>query len=197
MTSKAVRQPDERARALKALDLRIEGKTWINIADTLGYADESGARKATARLLNRIEHEKVVELRELESLKLDAMQRAAWNEAVSGDLDAIKVVLQVHDRKVRLFGLAAPVAVRVGPEPPTEVEFFEQAVELITAITSVPGGREELLRGLGHPGHAVLEAERRSAMSEGNRHDHQLMHGSAAYSPGSNADDDSEPWSNL
>lgn len=107
MTSNAVRQPDERARALKALDLRIEGKTWTQIADTLGYADESGARKATARLLNRIEHEKVVELRELESFKLDAMQRAAWNDAVSGDMDAIKVVLQVHDRKVRLFGLAA------------------------------------------------------------------------------------------
>jgi hypothetical protein len=71
-------------------------------------------------------------------------------------LDAIKVVLQVHDRKVRLFGLAAPVAVRVGPEPPTDVEFFEQGVELITAITSAPGGREELLRGLGHPGHACL-----------------------------------------
>ena len=49
----------------------------------------------------------MVELREFESFKLDAMQRAAWNDAVSGDMDAIKVVLQVHDRKVRLFGLAA------------------------------------------------------------------------------------------
>lgn len=125
------------------------------------------------------------------------MQRAAWSEAVSGDLDAIKVVLQLHDRKVRLFGLAAPVAVRVGPEPPTEEEFFEQAVELITAITSVPGGREELLRGLGHPGHAVLDAERRAALSEGNRNDHHFPHRSGACTSESGADDEIEPWSNL
>jgi hypothetical protein len=26
------------------------------------------------------------------------MQRAAWNDVVPGDLDATKVVLQVHDR---------------------------------------------------------------------------------------------------
>ena len=198
MTSKAVRQPDERARALTALDLRIEGKTWSQIADALGYADESGARKATSRLLSRIEHEKVVELRELESLKLDAMQRAAWSEAVSGELDAIKVVLQIHDRKVRLFGLAAPVAVRVGPEPPTDVEFFEQAVELITAITSAPGGREELLRGLGHPGHAVLDAERQMAVAEGNRPGRPLPHGSGPSGPDScSAEEGVEPWSNL
>jgi len=125
------------------------------------------------------------------------MQRAAWSEAVSGELDAIKVVLQIHDRKVRLFGLAAPVAVRVGPEPPSDVEFFERAVELVTAITSVPGGREELLRGLGHPGRAVLDAERRTALSEGNRHDHPLPYSSGTYRPELGADDEIEPWSNL
>jgi hypothetical protein len=78
-------------------------------------------------------------------------QLAERDRLESGDPDAIKVALQVHDRKVRLLGLAARVAVRVGPEPPADFEFFEQAVELITAITSVPGGRDELLRGLGHP----------------------------------------------
>ncbi len=81
----------------------------------------------------------------------------------------MKVVLQVHDRKVRLFGLAGPGGSAIRARTSTDLEFFEQAVELITAITSVPGGREELLRGLGHPGRAVLDAERRMAMSRRSR----------------------------
>lgn len=82
----------------------------------------------------------------------------------------------------------------MGPEPPTDVEFFEQAVELITAITSVPGGREELLRGLGHPGYAALDAERRMMVSKGHASGQSLPPG---YSTESGENDEDEPWSNI
>jgi hypothetical protein len=124
-------------------------------------------------------------------------QLAERDRLESGDLDAIKVVLQVHDRKVRLFGLAAPVAVRVGPEPPTDVEFFEQAVELITAITSVPGGRDELLRGLGHPDMPCSTQSAEWLSRKVDWWDHPVAHGNETYRPESGADGEIEPWSNL
>jgi hypothetical protein len=70
-------------------------------------------------------------------------------------------------------------------------------VELITTITSTPGGREELLRGLGHPGHAALDAERQMAVAEGNRPGHARYRGREPHSPDIHADDEFEPWSNI
>lgn len=74
----------------------------------MGYASEAGPRNAVDRLLGRIEAEGVTKLREIESMKLDVMQRACWQQAVSGDLDAIMTFLQVHAARVKLLGLAAP-----------------------------------------------------------------------------------------
>lgn len=54
---------DDRHRAAKALDLRKSGVTYERIAAQLGYSDESGPRKAVDRLLSRIEHEGVLEMR--------------------------------------------------------------------------------------------------------------------------------------
>jgi DNA-directed RNA polymerase specialized sigma24 family protein len=44
MTSNAVRQLDERQRALKVVELRVQGHTYAQIAAVLDYSDGSGAR---------------------------------------------------------------------------------------------------------------------------------------------------------
>lgn len=114
MTSNSVRQPDERQKAIRAMQLRVAGAPYRAIAESLDYADESGARKAVSRLLARTEAEGVNELRAVEGERLDHLQRAAWPAAIGGDLDSIKTVLAVIDRRMKLFGLAAPVRVDVG-----------------------------------------------------------------------------------
>ena len=108
---------DDRVRATKALERRLSGATYATIAAELDYANESGPRNAVDRLLGRVEAEHAAELRRTESLRLDVLQSACWDQAATGDLDAIKTVLQIHDRRVKLLGLAAPVQVDVRSDP--------------------------------------------------------------------------------
>jgi hypothetical protein len=77
----------------------------------------------------------VLEMRRLEGHRLDQLQAAHWDAALRGDFDATKVMLQVIERRCKLFGLNAPLAVRVDPAI-TDVEFARQVVELITSLAS-------------------------------------------------------------
>ncbi|MCI0710647.1 MAG: hypothetical protein L0154_10850 [Chloroflexi bacterium] len=43
--------------------------------------------------------------RQTESDALDNAQRAIWPAVLAGDSDAIKLFLQIHDRRVKLWGL--------------------------------------------------------------------------------------------
>lgn len=159
MTDNSVRQPDERQKALRAMQLRTAGATYRAIAESLDYADESGARKAVNRLLTRTEHDAVGELRDVEGERLDALQRAAWPAAINGDLDAIKTVLAVIDRRMKLYGLAAPVRVDVGG-----VSHDEFAVRFVALIEEMePDVLHDVLGGLpGGAGRALLDAGARN-----------------------------------
>lgn len=146
-------EADERQRAVRALDLRTSGMTYAALAAELGYSDESGPRKAVDRLLSRVEHEGVSEMRQLEGQRLDAMQRAIWPQASGGDIDAIKAALNIMGRRAKLFGLDAPQRMQVGSEV-SDVEFAESMAELISIL------RPETLRDMFKtmPGGAALLA---------------------------------------
>ena len=101
MNQNNVPQPEERLRAQQCLDLRIQGHTYQYIADRLGYADRSGARRAIERLLDRTEFETVDEYRALESDRLDALHRAHWPAAMLGDVEATKLVVKISERLSR------------------------------------------------------------------------------------------------
>lgn len=124
-------EPYERQRAARAVELRTSGKTYAAVATELGYADESGARKAVDRLLSRIEHEGATALRAIECARLDALTAAHWQAAIGGDIDASKVLLQVIDRRAKLLGLNSPTGVQVVRDEIGAVEFAERMAELI------------------------------------------------------------------
>lgn len=206
MSSKSTRQPAERERALKALALRREGLPYRVIAERLNWGDESSARYAVARLLDRTEAEEVAELRYIEGERLDELQRTHWAAALAGDMDAGKMVLKVMERRARLFGLDAPSKVAV--EQMSSIEFAEQFVELVgrmdsrmlaEAVAQLPGGsavavdlmRDVMLAKADGPvpsGHPVVEGT--VELGQGGSVD-------AGRPTGYLADDDDEPWSNL
>lgn len=125
---KTLPKPAERERALTALKLRTEGLTYAEIGRRLGYADDSGARHAVTKLLDRREAEAVDQLRQVEGDRLDALQAAHWDAAMAGITDAANIVLKVMDRRAKLFGLNAPVAVAVaGPDTAADVIAEAQA----------------------------------------------------------------------
>ncbi|MFQ6330778.1 hypothetical protein ACLMAL_32220 [Nocardia sp. CWNU-33] len=46
--------------------MKLEGGTWVSVAEAMGYADESGARRAVERLLDRTDAELAAEYRSVE-----------------------------------------------------------------------------------------------------------------------------------
>ena len=179
-------QPGERERAVAALNLRRDGLPYREIAARLAYADESGARKAVSRLLDRVEAEGVAELRRLESERLDALMAGHWSAAIAGDTDAARIVLGVIDRRTKLLGLNAPTAVSVGVEPIGEREFAEAAVELIASLR--PDMADALAGTL--PG---IHGAARSAVPEGNQTSEPVSPASVAHS----AETDVESWADV
>jgi hypothetical protein len=105
--------PEQFDKENKVLELRRSGETWERIALAVGYANASGAQKAYARVVSRVQRESVDEIRDLELDRLDRIQRAFWTPAiVERDKRAAEVVLKVMDRRAKLLGLEAPTRVQ-------------------------------------------------------------------------------------
>lgn len=109
------RNPDRSTLAMRetrAVEMRKAGATYDQIADALDCT-RSTAYRTVMRALARNQSEEVEEFRMIEGARLDRLQMAVWNRAVSGSESAINTVLRIMDRRARLFGLDAPSKVDV------------------------------------------------------------------------------------
>ena len=95
-------------RQRRALELRRSGCTLQEIADQLGYAGPSGARRAIETALEKTLSHEARALRVLESERLDRLQRGLWPKAEQGDIKAVEAVLKIMSRRAKLFNLDAP-----------------------------------------------------------------------------------------
>ena len=100
-------------RQLKALELRLAGCSYEQIARELGYASRSGAHKSVGSALTQTLREPTDELRNLSAERLNRATLAVWRAANAGDLRAIDTLLRIEARRARLFGLDAPVNTKV------------------------------------------------------------------------------------
>ena len=105
-----------RLKAKQALDLRLEGKNYPDISDTLQYSGPGAVYNAIQRLLRFHEHEGVEELRRVEGARLDTMLTALWAKAVTGQKEAVDLVLKIMKRRANLLGLDVPVEVHYSGE---------------------------------------------------------------------------------
>lgn len=99
------------ARRTQAIQLRLAGTEWQQIADALGYASRAAAYVDVNRALEKALAEQrtgAEVLRETELLRLDRLQRGLWPTAVAGDTKAADTVLRIIDRRMRLLGLDVP-----------------------------------------------------------------------------------------
>ena len=102
-----------REKENRALELRRAGFTLQRIADEVGYADPSGAKKAIKRYYDRLEAEANEFNRSEELERLDRLQVALWNRAIKGDEKAIRTVLRIMELRAKILGLFAPVKSQV------------------------------------------------------------------------------------
>lgn len=150
-----VRSEESAVRDAEACTLRTAGLTYAKIAERLGYADHSAARKAVERALAATVAEPAARLRTLELNRLDAATVVAFqvltashvtvsNGRVIMDpgnpskplvdhgpkLAAIDRIVRLSERRSRLCGLDAPVRVEVPTVDQVEAEIARLAAQL-------------------------------------------------------------------
>lgn len=129
-----VRTAEGRERDRLALEMRSRGRTWREIAETLGYPDEGNAHRGVQNALKEGHIESVEEMRQQMAARLDELNREAMEvlEAkhiklhegkpvyigpegeeveVLDDapvLRAAETILKIEQRRAALFGLDAP-----------------------------------------------------------------------------------------
>lgn len=104
-SSPAGKKVRARLRAIKCVSAVLEGRTYQQVADELGYANRGTVHRIVQQALARHEVEGVEELRALELARLDEVQLAFWDQATSGDAKAAEVVLKVVAARCRLLQL--------------------------------------------------------------------------------------------
>lgn len=141
--------PEQFDKENKVLELRRSGETWERIAVAVGYANASGAQKAYARVVSRVQRESVDEIRDLELDRLDRIQRAFWTPAiVDRDKRAAEVVLKVMDRRAKLLGLEAPTKVQAEVvNYDGNYDYNEDIERIIGLLSTVDSGKPLSLEG--------------------------------------------------
>ena len=94
----------------ECLRLRREGLTHRAIAARLGVAPATAYRRVRHALdeVNQRNVEDAGTLRDLEAMRLDALQEAVWQQALDGDGKALDRILAIMGRRTKLLGLDAP-----------------------------------------------------------------------------------------
>ena len=98
-------------RELEAIQLRLAGATYAQIAKGVGYRGPSGAQAAVKRGLKRIrgKAEEIAEvLRGVEDSRYDRILRAIDPQVRQGHLGAVDRALRVSKARRELWGLDAP-----------------------------------------------------------------------------------------
>lgn len=116
MVASKAQQAFTAERRAKAIRLKIEGHSYTEIAEKLGYSSRGSANSDVRRALEKhvIEEGLAVEAwRELELARLDVLQRAIWPEAMEGSPRAIETALKILDRRAKLLGLDSAIKLEV------------------------------------------------------------------------------------
>jgi hypothetical protein len=102
------------ARKSRAIELKLQGLTYQQVADELGYANKGTVHRLVREALDAQQAQGVERLREVEVRRLDALQRGLWDRAMSGDVDAVHACLRIIQERIKVLGLAEPADGKAG-----------------------------------------------------------------------------------
>lgn len=101
-------KPDPKVRQAIAIQRRLAGDTYAQIATELGYAGSQGAYEAVRAGLRAFATETADQVRAMEVARLDQLMQAHWQQALDGDIKHTTIVLDIMRRRANLLGLDAP-----------------------------------------------------------------------------------------
>jgi hypothetical protein len=124
--SNVARARERKANA--AIQLRIAGASWDEIAQALGFPTPRAALVATEKALEKELHteENQKSMRSLAGKRLERMLRGVWTKAIDPahpeHLAAVDRARLIIDRHAKLYGLDAPTEVVVSNPAQAELE---------------------------------------------------------------------------
>lgn len=96
-----------RKRAQAALETRLEGKSWREVAREHKYASVSSAYDAVMQEVRDAPAEAREELRSIMDMQLDAVIEELWPRFKAGDHEAGRLLVRTLERRAKLLGLDA------------------------------------------------------------------------------------------
>ena len=122
-------------REMQVWKYRVAGATFDQIAKKLDYADESGARAAFNRYVNRTKDEASAnELRKLHKERLDVALLSIWPAVERGDLEAIRVMLKILERDANMSGIDSPIKTEVEVTTYDGIYLRESTKQLVSSL---------------------------------------------------------------
>ena len=104
----SVRRIEAQNKQHQALELRMAGRTWQEIADHLGYASHTGAYEAVKVALSRSNHEAVEDYRSLTIGRLTKILQVHWPLMLQADNNSTRLCLQTIKDMREVLGLDSP-----------------------------------------------------------------------------------------
>lgn len=126
------RARDRKANA--AVQLRIAGASWDEVAQVIGYPSARTALVAVERALEKELHteENQKQMRRLAGQRLERLLRGVWTKAINEKhpehLLAVDKARQIIDRHAKLYGLDAPTEFVVSSPTASELEKWVSTV---------------------------------------------------------------------
>lgn len=130
-------------RRAQAVELKLAGLTFQQIADQLGYSGRASACKDIDRAyeIMVVERNHNLDILKEEQLAILArMRRAVWPAAVQGDTKAVDIVLKIVDRTTKLLGLDPSLHVTLETHT---VDALDRQIRELTQQIQLEGGQYE------------------------------------------------------
>lgn len=94
-----------RLKRIRAVELLSQGLSYDEIARQVGFSHRGSAHRAVSKALDERAAADIDQLRDLEGSRLDALQAALWDTAMSGDVHATSTILRIIEHRIRLLRL--------------------------------------------------------------------------------------------
>lgn len=129
-------------RRRKVVEMKIEGYTYAEIAQTLGFNSIDGAKAAFKRAQQDV-RDAAEEYRDLELARTDAVLRVLWPMVEQGDLEAVDKYLKVAALRVKITGMdkVAPMGHggTAGSDDGANIERVAMVEDVQMFLAALPG----------------------------------------------------------
>jgi hypothetical protein len=107
---------DAAQRRIQALNFRLQGLTYREIGEAMGFSEARAHKIVTTELrrLNDKRSELATEQRKLDAARLDTMLKTLWPAVLKGKPEVIDRALSIMQRRAKLYGLDAPTRQELG-----------------------------------------------------------------------------------